>query len=56
MTDGGGVGQAVPLEVVWRVLVLSSALLLLGTFAVYSMVLVPAWGAANIRRDCCRRA
>ncbi len=39
--------QAVPLEVVWRVLVLSSSLLLLGAFAVYSMVLVPAWGSTK---------
>ncbi|MEP7294477.1 MAG: CopD family protein, partial [Chloroflexota bacterium] len=43
LSDGVTV-QAVPLEVIWRVLVLSSALLLLGTFAVYAMVLVPAWG------------
>ncbi len=39
--------QAVPLEVVWRVLVLSSSLLLLGAFAVYSMVMVPAWGSTK---------
>lgn len=49
----GGVGEAdggyaaVPLEVVWRVIVLASTLLLLGTFAVYSMVLVPAWGSSK---------
>ncbi len=36
---------AQPLEVLWRVLVLASTLLLLGTFAVYAMVLVPAWGS-----------
>ncbi len=43
---GASSGEAaVPLEVVWRVLVLASALLLLGAFAVYSLVLVPAWGS-----------
>ncbi len=41
--------QAVPLEVVWRVLVLSSSLLLLGAFGVYAMVLVPAWGSRKYR-------
>ncbi len=38
---------AVPLEVVWRVLVLASATLLLGVFALYSLVLVPAWGSSK---------
>ncbi len=38
---------AVPLEVVWRVLVLASATLLLGVFSVYAMVLVPAWGSSK---------
>ncbi len=38
---------AVPLEVVWRVLVLASALLLLGAFALYSLVLLPAWGSTR---------
>ncbi|HVU14126.1 MAG TPA: copper resistance protein CopC, partial [Phototrophicaceae bacterium] len=38
---------AVPLEVVWRVLVLASATLLLGVFALYSLVLVPAWGSGK---------
>ena len=47
LADSGGGAQAEPLEVVWRVLVLSSVLLLLGTFAVYSMVLVPAWGSSK---------
>ena len=36
--------QAVPLEVVWRGLVLASTTVLLGTFVVYVLVLVPAWG------------
>jgi copper transport protein len=36
--------EAYPLEVVWRVMVLSSTTLLFGTFALYSIVLVPAWG------------
>lgn len=39
--------QAVPLEVVWRVLVLSSSVILLGTSALYAMVLVPAWGSSK---------
>ncbi|MBI5666921.1 MAG: CopD family protein [Chloroflexi bacterium] len=32
------------LEVVWRALLLSAALLLLGTFSLYVLVLLPAWG------------
>lgn len=36
--------QAVLLEVVWRVLVLSSSMLLFGAFTLYTGVLVPAWG------------
>ncbi|MFN8450883.1 MAG: CopD family protein [Anaerolineae bacterium] len=39
--------QAVALEVVWRVLVLTSSVLLLGAFSVYAMVLVPAWGSSR---------
>ncbi len=39
--------QAVPLEVVWRAILLSSTILLLGVFATYSMVLVPAWGSSK---------
>jgi putative copper export protein/methionine-rich copper-binding protein CopC len=41
--------QAVPLEVVWRVLVLAPALLLLGITGLYSLVLVPAWGSPQHR-------
>jgi copper transport protein len=41
--------QANPLEVVWRTLVLSSSILLFGTFTVYSGVLIPAWGSAQFR-------
>lgn len=37
--------QAVTLEVVWRVLMLSSLTLLLGTFALYNLVMLPAWGS-----------
>ncbi|GAB4515735.1 MAG: hypothetical protein OHK0046_19620 [Anaerolineae bacterium] len=36
---------AVPLEVVWRALVLSATMLLFGTCVVYANVLVPAWGS-----------
>lgn len=45
VADQSGGYAAVPLEVVWRVLVLASTLLLLGAFSVYAMVLVPAWGS-----------
>ncbi len=34
-----------PLEVVWRVLVVSSSIFLLGIFGLYSWILVPAWGS-----------
>ncbi len=36
--------QAVPLEVVWRVIVLTSCLMLFGAFTLYSGILIPAWG------------
>jgi copper transport protein len=36
--------QVVPLEVAWRALVSGSMALLLGVFALYSLVLLPAWG------------
>ncbi len=36
--------EAVPLEIVWRGIVLTSSTLLLGVFTVYSRVLRPAWG------------
>ncbi|MEO1665427.1 MAG: CopD family protein [Chloroflexota bacterium] len=35
---------AVPLEVVWRGIVLTSTALLLGVFVLYDRVLLPAWG------------
>ncbi len=35
---------AVPLEVVWRAVVLASLTLLFGVFSLYAVVLVPAWG------------
>ena len=49
-TVSGVVGTAasdlpVPLEVVWRILVQSSLILLFGTYLLYSMVLLPAWGS-----------
>ncbi|MCL4249467.1 MAG: FixH family protein [Anaerolineae bacterium] len=37
--------QAVTLEVVWRALLLTSTLLLMGVFSLYALVLVPAWGS-----------
>lgn len=37
--------QALPTEVVWRILVMSSTMLLFGVFALYTLVLVPAWGS-----------
>ncbi|MBK8020579.1 MAG: CopD family protein [Chloroflexi bacterium] len=44
-----GDGGAVPLEVVWRALLLASTLTLFGAFALYSLVLAPAWGSADYR-------
>ncbi|MBK9748405.1 MAG: copper resistance protein CopC/CopD [Chloroflexi bacterium] len=38
---------AVPWEVVWRAALLVCTLLLFGTFTVYTLVLVPAWGSAS---------
>lgn len=37
--------QAVTLEVIWRAVVLASLTLLLGVFALYNLVLLPAWGS-----------
>ncbi len=43
---GGASGYDVqPLEVVWRVLLLASTVLLFGAYVVYTYVLVPAWGS-----------
>lgn len=39
--------RAIPLEVVWRMLILTATTLLLGTFGLYALVLVPAWGNKN---------
>ncbi|MBZ0280099.1 MAG: CopD family protein [Anaerolineae bacterium] len=41
--------QADPLEVIWRGLALSSTMLLFGMFAVYSGILLPAWGNPAFR-------
>lgn len=38
-----------PLEVVWRVLLMASTLLIFGTAVLYSVVLVPAWGSESFR-------
>ncbi len=38
-------GLAVPLEVVWRALLLASTMLLFGAFTLYGRVLLPAWGS-----------
>ncbi len=38
---------ALPLEIAWRVLLLSSLLLLFGTYSLYALVLLPAWGNAE---------
>jgi copper transport protein len=38
---------AEPLEVLWRVLVLASLLLLFGIYTLYALVLVPAWGSTD---------
>ncbi len=39
--------SAEPFEVLWRAALLSSTLLLFGTFTVYTLVLVPAWGSST---------
>lgn len=39
--------QAIPLEVFWRALLLSSITLLFGIFSLYAVVLVPAWGNSD---------
>lgn len=48
---GGMAGSSeytvMPLEIIWRVLLMGSVILLFGTFAVYSFILVPAWGSAE---------
>ncbi len=41
--------SVVPLEVVWRAMVLASLILLFGAFTLYSGVLVPAWGNRQFR-------
>ena len=38
---------AIPLEVVWKALVIPSSVLLFGIFALYGLVLVPAWGSSG---------
>lgn len=43
--DGLGWDDSIiPLEVVWRLLVVGSSMILFGTLALYGWVLVPAWG------------
>jgi len=44
VTGSAASDQAIPLEVVWRVLVIGSFVLLFGVYILYSVVLVPAWG------------
>jgi copper transport protein len=48
---GGMVGssqyEVMPLEIVWRVLLMGSIMLLFGAFVVYSFVLVPTWGSVE---------
>jgi copper transport protein len=39
--------EVVPLEIVWRALLLASMLVLFGAFSLYSVVLVPAWGSTD---------
>ncbi|NWF70511.1 MAG: CopD family protein [Chloroflexi bacterium] len=38
---------ALPLEVLWRTLLLSSLLLLFGVYTLYALVLLPAWGSPD---------
>ncbi len=49
---GGIVGQAasdkaLPLEIVWKALLINTTYLLFGTVMLYAFVLVPVWGNAN---------
>ncbi|GAB4307035.1 MAG: hypothetical protein Kow00117_00180 [Phototrophicales bacterium] len=39
--------QALPLEVAWKVVVYTASLLLFGTFTLYALVLIPAWGSTK---------
>jgi copper transport protein len=39
--------DVVPLEVVWRGMLLASTLVLFGAFSLYSIVLIPAWGSTD---------
>lgn len=41
--------QPVPLEVVWRAIILPSMTVLFGVFALYSLALLPAWGNPDFR-------
>lgn len=41
--------QAVPLEVVWRALMLAATMLAFGICTLYTLVLVPAWGNRTFR-------
>ncbi len=45
--EAGTQGTAVPLEVVWRILLTLALTVLFGTFLMYPMVLRPAWGNAQ---------
>ena len=50
--DGGVSGlaasdQPVTLEIIWRALVFLSLILLTGAFALYNLVLLPAWGSTD---------
>lgn len=51
---GGVIGQAaddqaIPLEALWRTLLIGSVTLLFGVFTLYSAVLLPAWGNPQYR-------
>jgi copper transport protein len=49
VAGSGATTQADPLEIVWRAISLSSALLMFGVFTLYAGVLLPAWGNPNYR-------
>lgn len=42
--DAASATTALPLEVVWRFITISASTILFGTLALYSWVLIPAWG------------
>jgi copper transport protein len=47
VTGGTASSEANPLEVMWRVLLYTSTIVLFGVFSLYGSILVPAWGNSS---------